>query len=523
MARTVSRQARLLRRGVPALLVVLLVGTTVALVTLSGDRRAHAEKPHRRREGVVTTTMSPATTSTTSAPVSVPSWRVAWGSAMAWGYGIAENATVRELTRVGIGGRAVRIRISNAFGNAPLVVGAATVALDTSGPYVAAGTLHQVTFAGQPSVTIPVGQVLTSDTVPIQVHAMQVLAVSLYVVRPDLVSLNPSRPDGPKVSYFTPNGGGDAVDAPGAAPFSAASPFPRWVDAVDVLTSRAAGSIVVVGDSITAGFNTSLTWTHVLQNRIDLLPADERRAVVNEGISANTLISVPGDFAKVGGGPPGLQRMDVDALTQDGVSEVVIFLGTNDLYFGATADQVIAGLQQAIAMVHQAGLRVIGVTLLPRKGSVVDGRPWTETMETYREQVNQWIRTSGAFDAVLDFAAAVRDAYNGACVPTAMFPPYDSGDHLHPNPAGQTAMADSVNTTLLDLPQAPTVPLLVGVTPTPGCTGPTGVPTPPPLAAPVYGTTTTTTSAASTSPGPGDVASQGTSSGSTGANQPGRP
>jgi lysophospholipase L1-like esterase len=485
-----SRRARLVRRGLPTILLVLLLAASasLAVVSLTGSSHAtgngHADRPPRGghadrppRGGRSGTSI--VTTTTSTAPGPVPTWRVAWGAAMAWGYGEAYDVTVRELADVAIGGRAVRVRISNEFGNAPLVVAAATVAQDASGPAVVPGTVRPLTFGGAPGVTVPVGQAVTSDPLYMTVHAMETLAVSLYVPGRDLVTLNPSRYGSPVVSYGTANGAGNLVDAVSSPDFlDVYGTWPRWVNAVDVLTARARGSIVVLGDSITAGYNSTLRWTHVLKERIAMLPPADRRAVVNEGISANTLLNLADDFSTRGGGPSGLARMHRDVLTQDGISEMVLFLGTNDIWFGATATQLIAGMEQAIAMAHQAGIRVIGVTLLPRGGSDVDHKPWTPLMESYREQVNHWIRTSGAFDGVLDFASAVRDAYNGACEPEEMFPPYNSGDSLHPNPAGQTAMADSIDTTILGLPPAPDVPLMVPVTPTPGCTGPTGAPTP---------------------------------------------
>ncbi len=481
---------RLVHRRLLGLVAGLLV---VALVTLVVSLRTNgAAPPHHlsRRLPTTTSTLGP----TPDAPQSA-TWRVAWGSAMAWGFGEASDTTVRELARVGVGGTALRIRISNVFGNAPLAVGAVTVALDAGGAAIVPGTMLPVTFGGAPGATIPVGGVVTSDPAEMTVHAMQTLAVSVFVSGRDLVSTNPSRPGGPSVSYFTPNGGGDVASAADAAAFPFGDSSPRWVDAVDVLSSAARGSVVVVGDSISAGYHTPLRWTDLLEERIALLPPDERRAVVNEAISGNTLLALPDNFASRGGGPAGLDRLVPDALSQPGVSEIVLFLGTNDLWFGATATQVISGMQQAITTAHQASLKIIGVTLLPRAGSDVDGRPWTPTMEAYREQVNHWIRTSHTFDGVLDFASVVRDAYNGACSPTSMFPPFSSGDDLHPGPAGQTALGDSVATTLLEVPPAPAVPLLVPVTPTPGCVGPTGAPTPPPPTSRPAATTASTSPA----------------------------
>ena len=188
--------------------------------------------------------------------------------------------------------------------------------------------------------------------------------------------------------------------------------------------------------------------------------------MVNEGITANALTSdVPTDDDK-GGGPSGLSRLARDALDQSGVSEVVLFLGTNDLWFGDTAQQLITGYRQAIAAVHAARLPIVGVTMLPRSPGVW---AWSPAQQAELEQVDDWVLTSGAFDGVLDLASAVADVYEGACAPNKLFPPYDSGDHLHPDAAGQTAMANVVSPPVLGLPSLPKVPALVPVTPTAGC------------------------------------------------------
>lgn len=432
-----------------------------------------------------TTHVTPVTTTTNPTPV----WRVAWGSAMAWGYGTASNATIRDLATVGVGGSQIRIRISNEYGNQPLVIGAVTVGLDASGASIVPNTLHQVTFSGATGTTIPIGAYVYSDPVPMAVTSLQTLAVSVYVSNTDLVTVHPCCV-GSVSSYFSANGVGNLTAGLTPSGFAAASPWKRLVSAIDVLQTSGHGSIVVIGDSITDGYNTTLQWVTVLQSRIDTLPPAEQRAVINEGITANTLTGVvPNDDSK-GGGQPGLMRLQRNALSQSGVSEVILFLGTNDLFFGANAQEVIAGLEQAVNEVHQAGLRIIGVTLLPRETS--PSELWTPTQQSYLEQTNNWILTSGAFDAVLDFATAVADVYNGACYPTTMFYPYDSGDHLHPNPAGQTAMANSIDTTVLGLPPTPTVPPLVQVTPTPGCQGVLGIPSE------TTTTTTTTTSPTTT-------------------------
>ena len=447
-------------------LVAVIVASIALFVASVGSTG-----PSRRVQGEPSSA-SPTSSHPTTTTAAPPVWRVGWGSAMAWGNGEASNVTVRDLATVGIGGEAVRIRISNVFGNDPLVIGAASVGLAAAGAGVVPGTLHALTFGGAPATTVPVGQESYSDAVKMDVSDLQTLAISVYVSGRELVSVHPCCTK--IVSYFTPNGGGNLTGSVSGVGLSEPSPWERWVDAVDVLQTTGQGSIVVVGDSITDGYHTSLRWTDVLQKRIDMLPPSEQRAVVNEGITANALTAVVRTDDLTGGGPSGVSRLARDALTQAGVSEVILFLGTNDLWFGATGAQVIAGYEQAIAAAHGEAIRIVAVTLLPRSTSR-DER-WTPLQQSYLQQVDQWILTSGAFDAVLNLGTSVADVYDGACAPTAMFPMYDSGDHLHPDAQGQTAMADAVDGAALDLHPLPGVPLLVTVVPTPGCHGVSGIP-----------------------------------------------
>lgn len=422
--------------------------------------------------GLMITAPAPATSPGSAPALPKPStgWRAAWGSAMAWQYGVAINATVRDIAQVTLGGTAVRIRLSNAFGQVPITFSNASIGLQGQGAALVPGTLRPITFGGRRFVTIPAGGLVYSDPVAIRVHAGQFLAVSLYVPGAAPVSVHPCCAGG-VVSYYTPNGGGDQVANPLAIPFALSSPvWQRWLDAVDVSGVPSDGTIVVLGDSITDGFHSGLRWTDVLARRLDQLPQPQRFGVVNEGISANTLTTPPRSYALIGGGPPGLVRLQRDVLSQPGITDVVLFLGTNDLWFGDTATQLIQGMQQAIQRVHAAGLPIYGVTLLPRAGSEL----WGPVQEAYREQVNTWIRTSGAFNGVIDLAAVTANVYNGACNVKQMFPPYDSGDHLHPNPAGQTAMGNAINTALFGLPPVPTVPPLVRARPTAGCNPVTG-------------------------------------------------
>ncbi len=422
------------------------------------------------------TTVHPSTT-TSPAPTNgdgtgrgkAATWRLAWGLAMGWGYGIASDTTVRDIVTPAVGGTAVKFRISNEFGNAPLQVAAATVGTDGGGAAIVPGTMRQLSFDGHQAVVVPAGRAVYTDPVDMAVTAGQSLAVSVYMTSADLVTVHPCCAGHPDQSYYTPNGGGNATAYLGGTGWGFSDQWGRWVDAADVLTT-APGTIVVVGDSITEGFNATLRWTDLLQQRVDELPAAQRRAIVNEGITANTLTGYVPNYSKLGGGPPGLERLDTDALDQPGVSELVLFLGTNDLWFGTTAQQLIGGYRDAIADAHRAGVRIVGVTLLPRSsGGTHPVEVWSTYDQIQLEIVDHWVLTSGAFAGVLDLAPAVADVYDGACNPVLMFPAYDSGDNLHPDDAGQTALANAVAPSVLGLPPLPQLPALVNAVPTPGC------------------------------------------------------
>jgi lysophospholipase L1-like esterase len=434
---------------------------------------------------------------------------------MAWGWGVADDTTVRELVTVPIAGSAVRFRVSNLFGNEPLQVGAATVAQSAGKGAIVPASLRALTFGGAPSLTVPIGASAYTDPLTVPVTAGETFAVSLYVSGADLVTQHPW--GNAPVSFFTANGGGNVTSYGGSAGWIS-SPFPRWVDAADVLT-KSPPSIVVVGDSITDGFNATTNWTDVLQRRQDELPVADRRAIVNEGISANTLTAYVPNYSKVGGGLPGLQRIHSDALDQPGVGVVVLFLGTNDIWFGTPASELIDGYQQAIAMAHSAGVRIVAVTLLPRSSNPKE--PWTPYEQQQLEIADQWILTSGKFDGVIDMAPAVADAYDGTCDPIAMYPPFDSGDHLHPDDAGQTAMGNSIDPTVLGLPRLPQVPPLVPAQRTPACDAQMPVPgasLPPASTAPTTtyagfgGTTSTSAPLPKSSPTPPALAGGTTTS-----------
>ncbi len=456
------------RRGVAMRAWVLAMLLVVVVLASLGFSPGRAEAIPAR---VARVRLTSVTTSTFVPAAGSPSqWLTSWSSAMDWlePSGVAFNATVRDIAQLGVGGSEVRIRLSNTWGTTPLNIGEVTVGEAGSGASLVPGTVRQVTFAGAGPIVIAPGTYVTSDPVPFVVHAGEKLGVSVWVPVSARATLHYCC-QGDVDTYFTPNNGGNQAANPAGSPFTVSNTHTRWLADIEVSGSRAVGTVVAFGDSITDGYNASgFGWPRPLQERINELPPTERVAVVNEGIAGNTLNVFPPNttYAMTSGGKPGLVRLGNDALSIPGTKDVVLFLGTNDLWFGATAQQLISGMKQAIEYVHDAGMKIFGVTLLPRAGSA----KWTPTMDVYRRQVNEWIRspTSG-FNGVIDFAAVVRDVYNGACQPDAMFPGYNSGDNLHPNAAGQTAMANAVPTTLFNIPEAPHLPPLVNVTLTPNC------------------------------------------------------
>jgi lysophospholipase L1-like esterase len=346
------------------------------------------------------------------------------------------NQTVRNIVFASVGGSSVRVRLTNAFGTAALAVGAASVALAGSG--ASTGAPHALRFGGEPGITIPPGAEALSDPVRLRVRALQNLAVSVYV--PALTG--PATIHSLAVQDNFVSGPGDATANSDAAAYPTTITCWMFVDGVDVQgSSTLAGSVVAFGDSITDGLRSTVNgnqrWPNDLARRLDARHG-RTLSVVDQGISGNRVLAD-------GAGVSAQARLDRDVLTQSGARVVILLEGINDIGFAdlglgppITAADLIAGYRQIILRCHNAGLSVIGGTLTPFKG--VPGY-WNETGEQIREDVNHWILTGGAFDAVVDFAAVTADPAD----PQVFNPAFDSGDHLHPSDAGYQAMADAID------------------------------------------------------------------------------
>jgi lysophospholipase L1-like esterase len=373
-----------------------------------------------------------------------PAWITAWATSQQ-GLGPAKisNATVRMIARVTAPGDSVRVRLDNTFGTAPVTFGKATIGLRVRGPAVAVGLVKPVSFAGKAQVTIAPGATVVSDPVALQVDALQDVAVSLFVSGTDV---QPSQHNNAYVtSYLTDSGGGDQTASENGKPFTATTTSMFWLKSIDVSAAGNASTIVAFGDSITDGTCTTLDahdrWEDALAERF-ALGKEVAHAVVNEGIGGNTVTGGANLNPPVNS-QPGVDRLDRDVLSHAGVTHVILFLGTNDIRRGAPTAQVIGGIKDIITRVKQKGIKIYGVTIIPRD-SVVPGIPdtgWNDAKSKIRNEVNEWMRKEAGFDGVLDFDRLVRDKSNPDIINIA----YDCSDGVHPSPFGYFLMGKSVD------------------------------------------------------------------------------
>lgn len=356
------------------------------------------------------------------------------------------NQTVRMILRTSIGGRRARVKLSNAFGSAPVVVGAAHIAKRGTDSSIVAGTDRPLTFAGKPSFTMNPGVVVVSDPVDVDVPVLGDLAISLFF--PADTGTPTAHATGLRPTYVSTEG-----DFTGRSDFPLAGTTQQyyWLSSVEVSASADTAAIVAFGDSITDGArstpDTHNSWPARLAARLAANKATANVAVVNEGIGGNRLFTDATGLA----GVSALARFDRDVLSHPGVKWLMILEGINDIgTLGAanppavpvTSADLIWVLQQLIDRAHAHGIKVVGCTLTPYEGAGYA----RENGEAIRDTVNQWIRSSGAFDAVVDFEAATRDPNN----PKRLRVEFDPGDHLHPNDAGYKAMADAIDLSIFD-------------------------------------------------------------------------
>lgn len=352
------------------------------------------------------------------------------------------NSSYRDVVHISAGGSSIRVELTNEFGTHSLAVGAAHVALSAGSGSIQAGSDHALTFSGQPSVTIPAGGLVFSDPVSFQVAPLANLAVSVYLPEQP-ISDTTCHEDAQSTNYIA-QGNATAAEA-----LSDARPIYAWcfVKGIDVAAPDAkAAAIVTFGDSITDGWQSTRDadrrWPDVLARRLQGDAKTAHLSVLNEGISGNRLLHD-------GAGPNAVARFDRDVLAQDGVRYLIILEGINDIGAIArprepgdmiTTQDLTFALSQMVLRAHEHGIKVFGATLTPYAGAGYA----SDAGEQIREAVNEWIRTSGVFDGVIDFDKVTRDPAK----PTMFLPSVDSGDHLHPGDAGYEVMGSSIDLSL---------------------------------------------------------------------------
>jgi lysophospholipase L1-like esterase len=381
-------------------------------------------------------------------------WVATWGaSPMAFmSFGNAappaplENQTIRQIVRISTGGERLRVRFSNEIGDTPLKIGSASIAILDKESTIKSESLRKLTFGGAGSITVPSGAPALSDPVDLPTRALSTLAVSIYLPEKTKIgSVHMGR-----IAYISSKGdftlSPELTDAVKTATIA-------FMTGIYVTTPKDTGVIVALGDSITDGTAstpyTFNSWPHDLAERLAKRNGRSRdMAVINEGIAGNQLL-------RNGAGDSTLGRFDRDVLSTPGLTHIIVLIGINDIGSGGmqfpgatgpapamrTPEDLIAGYRQLIARAHSMSplVKIYGATLTPFEGTF--SGYYSPGKDKIREAVNQWIRTSGEFDAVIDFDKAVRDPEH----PSKMAPEYDSGDKLHPGDAGYRKMADSID------------------------------------------------------------------------------
>ena len=366
-----------------------------------------------------------------------------WGADFAFPTKIpatVHDQTIRQIVRISLGGSRARFVFSNAYGDRPLKIGAASVGLAIQDGAASPDTIRKLTFGGKDSIVVPPGAPAVSDPVDLTVDTEARLAVSIYL--PDETPLTTFHWDGRQTAWF---GTGDLTRA---ADFPTTGTTDAHVLLSEVLVDTPnEGAVVVVGDSITDGNGATIDadarWPDFLAKRLN----SRHVAVLNAGISGARLLQ-----DKMG--VNAAARLERDVFAQPNVKAVIVLIGINDISWPGTAfargqarptaEAMIAGYQQLIALAHAHNVRIIGATLTPFEGALTGtplGDYYNPDKDALRQKVNRWIRESGAFDAIVDFDAALRDPSH----PARLSPAFDSGDHLHPGDKGDQAMAEAID------------------------------------------------------------------------------
>jgi len=371
-------------------------------------------------------------------------WVRTWGASPQAIDAVFADVTLRQEVRISGGGQRVRVRFTNECGTGPLTIGAARLGLAVPGGGVKPDSDRALTFGGRATTTVPAGAPILSDPVDLPLDALTRLSISLHL--PGRVESCTGHDMPLDVGWAIPGNAVAAHSLPANAEPLEAQGF---ISAVEVVPDGPAKAVVALGDSRVDGAGSTPGLNRSWPDRL----AERGLHVSNQGISGNRMLND-------GMGPSGLARFDRDVLATPGLGHVLVSIGSNDLAISfaprddgplaeflemfpgdpVTVDDVIAGHQQMIARAHERGVKIYGATMASYEGS----ETFSEEGDAARRAVNHWIRTSGAFDAVLDFDAVWRDPAR----PSWIRDDLHSGDHLHGNDAGYQALADSIDLSL---------------------------------------------------------------------------
>ncbi|MGI3230947.1 SGNH/GDSL hydrolase family protein [Streptomyces sp. GTA36] len=425
----------------PFVLILALVVTSSALVALVKGPRAEeggtgrpTASPAAARHWVNTWTAMPQLTE----PGNMPPPPFTEDRA------VLTDTTLRQTVRVSTGGERVRLRFSNAFGDTALPLTAVTVALPLDGragvAAIEPGSLRRVTFGGRGSATVPAGAQVVSDALDFDLRPGSNLTVTAYLAEGQPSLALTSHPGSRTTSYLQKADRTRDLDLPEATPVN------HWylLSDVEVLSGRGTAAVAILGDSLTDGrgstTNGNNRWPDRFLDRLHARAATSDVAVLNQAAGGNRVLND-------GLGPNVLARLDRDVLSRSGVSWLVVFEGVNDIGTAAATPaaqrsvtaELIAAYEQIVVRAHAQGIRVYGATLTPFGGNTMYDDP-DGHRESARQAVNSWIRTSGTFDAVIDFDRAVRDPGD----PRRLLSTLHDGDWLHLNPEGYRVLAAAV-------------------------------------------------------------------------------
>jgi lysophospholipase L1-like esterase len=362
------------------------------------------------------------------------------------------DQTVRMIVHTSVGGNKARVRLTNRFGTKPLTVGHATLALpwpDAGAGDLRPNSIHELMFNGQKSVTVPVGGTVFSDVTAMDVPSTQDLAISVFLpgdTGPPTVHYNAK-----STSYIGP---GDNASAPSGASLSKTIRTWYFISGLDVLNRSGAGAVAVLGDSISEGFattsNANHRWPDYLAGRLTRKARDRAPGVLNVAISGNRLGHDGVEWKNPHTGVNASARFYADVVGQTGIRAVILELGINDIWISHDdVNVIISEMQQLTSLAHEKGLKIFAGTIMPWNGFSADPKnnvvSYTPALDSIRLAVNSYLRTTSDFDGLIDFDVAMRDPTD----PTKLRATWDSGDHIHPNDAGNEAMANVVPLDLL--------------------------------------------------------------------------